>query len=396
VGEPIGLWKSWLRGEFGGCCGQECPRSATCFAFPPLLTHYYGGRFLLANSTRLGEDHKQQLLYKMNRKSNQNLPLLLAVFSHTSAARRLGRSSPHTGSGSLALKSWRTAFTLIELLVVIAIIAVLAALLLPALSRARSAADSAVCRSNLRQFSQAVTMYLGQGATYPGADHFWAELEPYIGAKLPLPNFTYGLTTNVYTGPRLSVYACPGYNRVHGVFWNGGPNPAPQLSADYGQFGSYGYNCSGVGKGPMLQGRSNMGLGGGDLTHEGVVTRIAENLVVNPADMLEFGDAVFALTFADSAWGVTDLSKAIGPAIQYLYSPLVLENPGSRDPHGGEIELRFIRARHGGRLNVAFCDGHVEGLKFTGLYMNQNQQLQRWNNDHLPHRELVPATDLQP
>lgn len=115
----------------------------------------------------------------------------------------------HHRSRPADMQTNKPGFTLIELLVVISIIAMLVAILLPALTQARLAAQGALCLSRLRQFGIAVQTYRTDwNEYYPTAAlddlslNWLTQIQPYIDPS----------NTNKWSRlntPADNIYLCP-------------------------------------------------------------------------------------------------------------------------------------------------------------------------------------------
>jgi prepilin-type processing-associated H-X9-DG protein/prepilin-type N-terminal cleavage/methylation domain-containing protein len=286
-----------------------------------------------------------------------------------------------------------TAFTLIELLVVIVVIAVLAALLLPALSRAKQAADNALCRSNLRQQGIGLALYVGDFGVYPlfstplmtNANgelirKVWMHLlEPDVGDKWPADNFAISRTTPT---PGHGVFACPGYNKVRGIY----------QTFTQGATGAYAYNTGGrLGVPFSMQSIDLFGLGYdiGDPRVDPDPPPVRESEVVSPSRLIAIGDAIINAPLGAPPDEITGMTFAPAPLPNLIRNALIKGLGSLAPPPSPLLPVdKAMAQRHGGRWNMVFCDGHVENGKLRQFFdWNEDNALRLWSRDNQTHRK---------
>lgn len=245
-------------------------------------------------------------------------------------------------------------------MVVIATIAILAAILLPALNRALGRARQTHCVNNVRQLGLGLQQFVSDVHTYPLA----------IDAEYGKSNRPTKITTWTRTiENQFAVDGRRGSTR-NGVWLCPGVTSTGYLKD---RFTYYGYNAYGLGVNS-----NSWGLGG----HYGFTNTIPSGRlpvvkppvtpseVFSPSEMIAIGDGLHG--------NRTDIFS--GQDLLWRH-----------DSFTGFRDATPAKARHFGKANIVFCDGHVESPTIAALFEDTSDAAyMKWNRDHQPHRERLP------
>ena len=254
-----------------------------------------------------------------------------------------------------------------ELLMIILIVGILAALLLTGYSQVKARAQRIQCANNLNQIGLALQEFKTDHSFYP------AEVDPIrwdeernwrdaLGNEMSIHH-------NVEYYPQ-GVWQCPATHRPLDSFW--------ALHKNWG-YNDYGYNVFGLGSRFLP---NSMGLAEHWFNLPNTTakpgSRVNEVAVADPSEMFAIGDEFF---------GGPDIIEDGLMFARASDSVITAEGfPG----YDSTQSTRRAYARHQGKANVVFCDGHVGSPTLKFLFADlSDEALSCWNRDHLPHRERL-------
>ncbi len=289
-----------------------------------------------------------------------------------------------------ALRFRPRGFTLIEMLVVIAIVAILIGLLLPAIEAARGSARSTQCQSNLRQLGLAAVQYRETNGSYPPYRIEDATVFNNYGVQRPRWQWIMASWMGGYAQNPTAVAAsvAAGDATCTSVPLDNKVLVCPNMDgADVASIrnGAYGYNFGYLGNSRRVvdgdattpyirypitgvkEASRTIIFGdsrGGGTTHGG------HSMTLDPPHYVVRGDKVSTVS---DHWTISgSYPTTTGPAGVNPYGP---------DEITPDITVGFspVAARHNGRGNVVFLDGHVESLTLSALgYALDTNGVAKW------------------